>query len=145
MILNLPSRLINNYLSKGLSIIEQNKTQLSFLPNDVKLRINMINQLDTYYTMVKKRAISAVTNNIKQMHIQKNVHIINKQDFYKNKEKEIYELFLEYIVTVMDDLDHHALIKEWKQNLDASAYEKNLYKDVKLPSIKKKIDRNDKT
>ena len=37
------------------------------------------------------------------------------------------------------------MIEEWKQNLDGDAYEKDLYKDVKLPSIKKKIDCNDKT
>ena len=29
--------------------------------------------------------------------------------------------------------------------LDAAGYEKNLYKDVKLPQIKRKIDRDDKT
>ena len=45
----------------------------------------------------------------------------------------------------MDDLGHTALIEEWKQNVDAADYEKNLNQDVKIPSIKKKIDRNDKT
>ena len=60
VILNYQTRLINNYLSKVFSIIEQNKKQLILLPNDVKLRINMINQLDTYYVMVKNKAISAV-------------------------------------------------------------------------------------
>ena len=44
----------------------------------------------------------------------------------------------------MDDLDHTALIEEWKQNVDAAAYENNLNQDVKIPSIKKKIDRNNK-
>ena len=60
VILNYQTRLINNYLSKVFSIIEQNKKQLILLPNDVKLRINIINQLDTYYVMVKNKAISAV-------------------------------------------------------------------------------------
>ena len=45
----------------------------------------------------------------------------------------------------MEDIEHPALIEEWIQNLDVADYEKNLYKDKKLPSIKKKIDRNDKT
>ena len=45
----------------------------------------------------------------------------------------------------MDDLDNPALIEEWKQNIDADAYGKNLNQDVKLPSIKKQIDHNDKT
>ena len=31
------------------------------------------------------------------------------------------------------------------KNVDAAAYENNLNQDVKIPSIKKKIDRNNKT
>ena len=45
----------------------------------------------------------------------------------------------------MDNLEHPALIEEWKQSIDDAVYEKNLYKDAKLPSIKKKNDCNDKT
>ena len=48
--------------------------------------------------------------------------------------------YLEYRVPTMESLDHPAFIEEQKQNLNSAAYEKNLYKDVKLPSIKKKID-----
>ena len=113
VILNFRTRLINNHLSKGFSIIEQNTKQIIFLPNDVKLRINLNNKLDTDYVMVKNKSISAGANTIKQLHIQKSVHIIYKQDFYKNKEKEIYFLFLKYLVPVMEDLDHLALIAEW--------------------------------
>ena len=43
----------------------------------------------------------------------------------------------------MDYIYHPALIEEWKQNLDAAAYEKNLNQDIKVPSIKKKINRNE--
>ena len=52
------------------------------------------------------------------------MHLIYKQYYYKDKQKEIYELFIEYIVLIMEDLDHPALIEEWKQNLDTAAYEK---------------------
>ena len=45
----------------------------------------------------------------------------------------------------MKYLEHPALIKECIQNLHTAAYEKNLHKDEKLPSIKKKIDHNYKT
>ena len=45
----------------------------------------------------------------------------------------------------MNNLDHLDLTEEWKQNLDAAAYETNLNQDVNIPSIKKQIDRNDKT
>ena len=45
----------------------------------------------------------------------------------------------------MKYIEHPALIEEWIQNIAAAAYENNLYKDEKLTSINKKIDRNDKT
>ena len=47
----------------------------------------MIDQLDTDYAMVKNKAIFAVANTIKQLHIQKNMHMTYKQELYKNKEK----------------------------------------------------------
>ena len=93
-------------------------------PNDVKLRINAIDQLDTYLFMKKNKAISAVANTIKKFHTQKNMHLINKKDFFKYKQKEIDELFIEYLVPIMGYIDHPALIEEWKQNHDPAAYEK---------------------
>ena len=37
----------------------------------------------------------------------------------------------------MKNINHPALVEEWKQNLDAAAYEKNLNQYVKISSIKK--------
>ena len=54
--------------------------------------------------------------------------MIDKQDFHKNKEKEIDYLFLGYLIPVMEDLGHPALIEEFKQNMDAAVYEKNYTK-----------------
>ena len=54
VILNSRSRLVNNYLAKGLYVIEKDPKQLSILPNYVKLRINVIDQLEKYLVMAKK-------------------------------------------------------------------------------------------
>ena len=102
VILNYQTRLITKYLSKGLSIIEQNTKQLSLLPNSLKLKIDLIDQLDTDYAMVKNKAIYDVANTIKQLHIQKNMHITYKQDFFKNKEN------------LMDDFFLNTLFPTWK-------------------------------
>ena len=99
----------------------------------------MNDQLDTDYFMAKNKAIYAVENTIKQLHIQKDMHMDYKQDLYKEKQKEIYDFFLDYLVPIMENLDHPALIEERKPNLDADAHEKYLNKDVNLPSIKKKM------
>ena len=48
------------------------------------------------------------------------MHLVYKQDLYKDKQKEIDELFIEYLVIIMDDLDHIELVELWKQILDAA-------------------------
>ena len=73
------------------------------------------------------------------------MYLIYKQDFYKDKRKELNGLLIQYLAPIMVDIDHPELIEEWKQNLDAADYENNLNQDVKIQSIKKKIDYNDKT
>ena len=54
------------------------------------------------------------------------MYIIYKQNLYNNKEKEVYYLFPEYLVPVMDNIEHPALIEEWEQNIDANDYEKSI-------------------
>ena len=110
MILNCSSRLIKNYLAKGFYIIEKDSNQLSTLPNDVKLIINLIDQMDADFFMAKNKAISSLSNKINKLHIQKNMHLIYKQDYYKDKQEEIYDLFIEYLFPIMDDIDHSVLI-----------------------------------
>ena len=47
------------------------------------------------------------------------MHLIYKQDLYKDKQRETYELCIEYLVTIIGDINHPEFIAEWKQNLDA--------------------------
>ena len=57
---------MNNYLEKVFYNIEKDSKREYMLPNDVKLRINVIDQLDTDFVMLKNKAISSVTNTIKR-------------------------------------------------------------------------------
>ena len=79
------------------------------------------------------------------MHIWSNFRFFYKKYLYKDKQKKIDGIFIEYLVPVMDNLDHTGLIEEWRQILDAAAYEKTLNQDVKLPSKNKTTDCNNKT
>ena len=87
VILNCRSRMVNKYLAKLFYVIENDSKQLSMLTNDVKLRINVIDQLDTDFVMKNNTEISSVVNTIKKLHIQKNIYSIYKQEFYKDKKK----------------------------------------------------------
>ena len=68
--------------------------------------------MDTYFVMEKYKAISSVANTIKTFHINKNMHLIYKQDFYKDKQGEIDDPFFEYLVPIMDNLGNPAFIEE---------------------------------
>ena len=93
VILNSWSCLVNNYLEKGFYIIEKDSNQLSFLPNDVKLRINLIDQMDTDFFMSKNKAISSVANTIKNCIFRKIcIWFTNKTSIRINKRK--YMTFL---------------------------------------------------
>ena len=76
-------------------MIEKDSKQLSMLPNDMKLMIHVIYQLETYFVIAKNTAISSVANTIKNLHFQSNLYLLYQQDFYKDKQKEIYDLFIE--------------------------------------------------
>ena len=116
VILNFRSCLVNKYLSKGFFIISNNYKQLFSIPNDMKLRIYAIDQLKTYFVMAKNTEISSVTYNIKKLHIQSNLNLIHKQNLYHDKQDEIYELFDEYHIPLLNHIDHPALIGEWKKS-----------------------------
>ena len=59
----------------------------------MKLIIRPIVKLEKYLVMVKKAAISSVTNTIIKLHIQSDLNLIYKQNFYNDKQKGIYEIF----------------------------------------------------
>ena len=41
------------------------------------------------------------------------------------------------VVPLLKDINHPALLQEWKLNIDAAAYEKNIYANISKPSDKK--------
>ena len=76
VILNYRSCVINNYLAKGFYIIIKGSNKSIMIPNDVRLRIILIDQIDTDFVMAKNEAISSVENIIKKLHIQTNMYLI---------------------------------------------------------------------
>ena len=57
------------------------------LPNDLKLIIIVIDKLDKTFVMAKNKAIYSVANTINKLYIQKYMHLIYKQDLYKDKQE----------------------------------------------------------
>ena len=49
----------------------------------------------------------------------------------------IINIFSAYVVPLLKDINHPALLQEWKLNLDAAAYEKYIDANMSKPSDKK--------
>ena len=77
----------------------------------MKLRIHVVDQLEIYSVMEKNVAISSVVNTIKNIYIQTNLHFIYQQDLYRDKQKVMYDIFIEYLVSIMHYLYHPELIE----------------------------------
>ena len=52
------------------------------------------------------------------------VHSVYQQNLYHDKQDIIDDMFYQYHLILMKDIDHPELIQEWKQSLDSDAYEK---------------------
>ena len=54
----------------------------------------------------------------------------------------IINIFSAYVKPMLKDINYPALLQEWKLNLDAKAYERNIDASMQKPSDKKVIDRH---
>ena len=52
----------------------------------------------------------------------------------------VINIFSAYSVPMLKDINHLALLQEWKLNLDNAEYEKNIDANLSKPSDKKEID-----
>ena len=141
VILNLRSRLVNHYLEKGFVIIKHNSKQLISLPNDAKLRIHAIDQLEAYFVMAKITEIYSVANTINILHTQSDFNLIYKKNFYHYKEREMDKCFDGYHLTLLNTLIIQNLLKN-RNEIFMLLPMKNLNKEIKLPPDKKEIDRH---
>ena len=75
--------------------------------------------------------------------VNKKIHSSYIQREFNDKNKMIINIFSAYFVPLLKDINHIALLQEWKLNIDVAAYEKNIDANVYKPSDKKEIDCHD--
>ena len=132
---------MNYYLENVLIIIKYKYNQLISFTNDVKLRIRAFDKQRTDFFMACTTAISSVANTIIKFHIQYDFYFVYKKNLYHDKQNIMDEMFHQFHLPLLKDADHPVLSTEWKQNIDSTAYENNMNKEIKQPSKKKEIDR----
>ena len=63
---------------------------------------------------------------------------------YNGKEEIINNIFGTYVEPLLNDINHTALLQEWKLNLDDAPYENKTDFNANKPLGLKKIDRHDR-
>ena len=92
--------------------------------------------------MLCKTTIISTSNALKNLFISSDYHESYSTGKFNTEKEAMRRLFSTYVTPQIKEIYHPAIIQEWKLNIDAAEYEKNIAKSY-LPSHKKKINRID--
>ena len=70
--------------------------------------------------------ITSTSNTLKNLYINKDYHSSYSTDSFNNKKEAMDRLFSTYVTPQIKKIYHPEIIQEWKLNIDAAEYEKNM-------------------
>ena len=73
------------------------------------------------------------------MWVHSYLHSSYIQTIYNDKEEIINNIFSTYVEPFLYNMNHPSFVQEWKLNIDATAYEKQLDAKVNILSYKNKL------
>ena len=79
---------------------------------------------DQEYVITCTPAIPSISKTLKKLLLQYDFHSSYNQTIYIGEEEIIHNIFITYIEPFLNYINHPALVKEWKINIDAPAQEK---------------------
>ena len=120
------------YFSKGFGILERNSTHFKKIPNLAKQRIHAEETHDSDYFMTCNTTISYIPNILKKFWLQSSLNSSYTQTKYNGREESIKNIFGTYVETLLNDINHPALVQKWKLNIYAAAYEEQ-FSEVNRP------------
>ena len=88
--------------------------------------------------------VPSTSNTLKNLVVNKSFHYYYIQTESNDKKEIRINILSVYVVPLLKDINHPALLQEWKLNIDDEAYEKYIDYNVYKPSDKR-IDRHDST
>ena len=122
--------MLKYYFSKEFTILECNDNNLSKLSNDVK-QINHAEETDNSdKVMTCINTIPSTSNKLKNLVVNISLNSSYIQKEFNDNKKMTINIFIAYVVPLLKDIKHPALLQEWKINIDAPVYEKNCCKHV---------------
>ena len=128
------------YFNKGFIQLTCDEDHLKQIPVKVKDRVGAELKVNTDLNMLCHTTITSTSYTLKNLYISRDDHSSYSSDNYKNQKEAMDRLFSTYIKPQIKEIYHPEIIQEWKLNIDAAEYEKNVTL-THIPSTKKKINR----
>ena len=83
-------------------------------------------KVNTDLVMLCHTTITSTSSTLKNLYIGKDYHSYYSTDNYNDHKEAMDRLFITYITPQIKEIYHPAIIQEWKLNIDAAEYEKNM-------------------
>ena len=77
---------------------------------------------DSDYVLIFTTGIPYISNTLNKLWIPSDFHSSYMQTIYNDKQESINNIFVTYVEPLLDNINHPALVEEWKLNLDNAAY-----------------------
>ena len=138
VIIKCPNRISQYYFNNRFIQLPCDKDHLEKIPENVKERVGAEMEMNTNLVMICHTTITSTSYTLKNLYIGKDCHSLYLTDDYNDQTKAMERLFSTYITPQIKEIYHLAIIQEWKLNIDAAEYEKNMPL-THLPSSKIKL------
>ena len=106
-------------------MLERNSYNLKIIENEAKQRIRAMDTHDSDYVTTCTTEISSISNNLKKLLLQSDLHLSYTKIINNGKQESIHKIFSKYDEPLLNAINDLALVQEWKLNIDAAEYEKN--------------------
>ena len=126
------------YFNKGFIQLTCDEDNLKTFPIWVKDRVGAELKVNSDLVMLCYKTITSTSNTLKNLYISKNYHSSYSTEKLNTQKEATSRLFSTYVTPQIKDIYRPVIIQEWKLNIDAAEYEKNMTKSH-VPSHKEKI------
>ena len=96
------------------------------IPDLVKERVGVVLSENTDLVMQCSTTITSTSTTLKNLYIGTEYHESYSTNIYSDQTEKMDRLFKTYITPQLKDIYHPAILQEWKLNIDAKEYEKNM-------------------
>ena len=109
------------------------------LPNEVKDGICAEDRENSDKVVICSTTTPSTSNILNNLAENKHFHSSYIKKDYNDKKETMINIFSEYVEPLLNNINHPALLQEWKLNIDAAEYKINIYANLYKPSENKLI------